>query len=78
MPIKSEKKLKDGDIIGFVSRRPVLDYFHTGFAMLGSKSELLLRHASESRGRVVDEPVQRFLAVNGTRYATVLRPQDGA
>lgn len=76
--LADKEKLKDGDIIGFVSRRPVLDYFHTGFAMLGSKSELLLRHASESHGRVVDEPVQRFLAVNGTRYATVLRPQDGA
>jgi hypothetical protein len=76
--LADKRKLQDGDIIGFVSRRPALDYFHTGFAMSGAGSELLLRHASESHGRVVDEPVQRFLAVNGTRYVTVLRPQDGA
>ena len=24
-------KLERGDIVGFVSRRPDLDYFHTGF-----------------------------------------------
>jgi hypothetical protein len=68
--------MQDGDIVGFVSRRKSLDYFHTGFAMRGRKGEVLLRHASESHGRVVDERMASFLAVNRPRYVTVLRPQE--
>src|SRR5690606_11122643 len=52
--------LTDGDIVGFVTRRPDLDYFHIGFVIRGSKGELVLRHAARSRRRVVDEPMDRF------------------
>ena len=44
----------DGDIVGFVTRRPNLDYFHVGFVAFGTNGELLLRHASQTpapRGR---------------------------
>jgi hypothetical protein len=71
-------KLKDGDIVGFVSRRPILDYFHTGFLMLGANGNLLLRHASESHGRVVDERMTAFVGANGVRYVTILRARDSA
>jgi hypothetical protein len=74
--------LRDGDIAGFVTRRSNLDYFHTGFVMFGtrgkSKGEFLLRHAAESRGRVLDEPMARFMRANRVRYVTVLRPRDPA
>ena len=43
--------LAPGDVIGFVSRRADLDFYHTGLIAFGKNSELLLRHASQSRGR---------------------------
>jgi hypothetical protein len=66
--------LRDGDIIGFVSTRSTLDYYHTGLVMFGAKGEFMLRHASESHGRVLDQPMQQFLAANRVRYVTLLRP----
>lgn len=67
-------RLMTGDIIGFVSRRPDLDYFHCGFIV--RDRALMLRHASESHGRVLDERMDRFLAHNRVRYVTLLRPEE--
>jgi hypothetical protein len=67
-------KLAIGDIVGFVSRRPDLDYFHCGFVV--RDKALLLRHASESHGRVLDERMDRFLARYRVRYVTLLRPLE--
>ncbi len=69
-------KLATGDIVGFVSRRPDLDYFHCGFVV--RDRTLLLRHASESHGRVLDERMDRFLARYRVHHITVLRPQESA
>jgi hypothetical protein len=74
--LAEKDKLQRGDIIGFVSRRAWLDYFHTGFVMFDGKGELLLRDASQSRRRVVDQSMKRFVALNRVRYVTVLRPQE--
>ena len=71
--LANRKLLASGDVIGFVSRRPNLDFFHTGFVMVGGKGELVLRHASQSRGRVLDQRMDTFLAVNGVRHVTLLR-----
>ncbi len=68
--------LQSGDIIGFVSHRPNLDYFHIGFVAFGDKGELLLRHASQSRHRVLDESLPRFMAKYRVRYVTLLRPEE--
>jgi hypothetical protein len=68
--------LRSGDIAGFVARRSNLDYFHTGFVMFGAKGDFLLRHAAQSRGRVLDEPMAHFVRANRVRYVTVLRPRD--
>ncbi|HEY1475542.1 MAG TPA: N-acetylmuramoyl-L-alanine amidase-like domain-containing protein [Pseudolabrys sp.] len=68
--------LQSGDIVGFVSRRPNLDYFHTGLIAFARDHTLLLRHASESRYRVLDEHMDRFVAQNRVRYVTLLRPQE--
>jgi hypothetical protein len=70
--------LQSGDIVGFVSRRPNLDYFHTGFVAFARDRKLLLRHASESRHRVLDERMDRFVVQNRVRYVTLLRPEQPA
>src|SRR5579872_389372 len=69
-------ELANGDIVGFVTKRPNLDYFHIGFVAFGRHGEFLLRHASLSHGRVVDERMERFVAENRVVYVTLLRPQD--
>ncbi len=68
--------LATGDIIGFLSQRPGLDYFHTGFIVVDAKGDLWLRHAARSQGRVLDSPLARFMSVNGVRAVTVVRPQE--
>jgi Protein of unknown function (DUF1460) len=70
--------LQNGDIVGFVTRRPNLDYFHVGFVAVGGGGEVLLRHASQSRHRVLDESLERFLASYRVRYVTLLRPHEPA
>jgi hypothetical protein len=70
------KMLADGDIIGFVTSRPNLDYFHVGFISFARDGELLLRHASKSRHRVLDERMDRFVADNNVRYVTLWRPEE--
>jgi hypothetical protein len=72
--LANKSQLAAGDIVGFVTRRPNLDYFHVGFIAFGSGGELLLRHASESHGRVLDERMERFVAHSRVRYVTLLRP----
>ena len=71
-------QLATGDIVGFVTRRSNLDYFHVGFVAFGPKGEFLLRHASERHGRVLDERMQHFCAANHVRYVTLLRPLEPA
>ncbi|MSP31668.1 MAG: DUF1460 domain-containing protein [Pseudolabrys sp.] len=74
----NKAQLANGDIVGFVTMRPNLDYFHIGFVAFGKDGELLLRHASLSRHRVLDERMERFLAANRVRYVTLLRPEEPA
>jgi hypothetical protein len=74
--LANQQRVATGDIIGFLSRRPLLDYFHTGFIVVGADGELWLRHAAKSRRRVLDERLARFLAVNGVHYVALLRPQE--
>jgi Protein of unknown function (DUF1460) len=74
--LASKNKPERGDIVGFVSRRPDLDYFHSGFIAFDKAGAVLLRHASQSRHRVLDERMDQFVAVNGVRYVTLLRPQE--
>jgi N-acetylmuramoyl-L-alanine amidase-like protein len=68
-------QVASGDIIGFVTRRKNLDYFHVGF-VAHDKGELFLRHASQTRRRVVDEKLATFMARYGVRYVTLLRPRE--
>jgi hypothetical protein len=68
--------LATGDIIGFLSRRPGLDFFHTGFVVANEDGGLMLRHAAKSRGRVIDQPLPRFLADNHAHAVTLLRVKE--
>jgi len=70
------ERLATGDVVGFLSRRPGIDYFHTGFIVVGKDGELLLRHAAKSKGRVLDQTLSAFIAVNGVRHVSLLRPQE--
>ena len=74
--LANRKKLEKGDIVGFVSRQTGLDYFHVGFIAFDKTGVLLLRHASQSHRRVLDERMDRFVADNGVRYVTLVRPQE--
>lgn len=68
--------LSSGDVVGFVSRRATLDFFHTGFVVRRPQGELILRHAAQSRRRVVEEPMARFVVANGVRHVALLRPSE--
>lgn len=74
--LANQRQVATGDIIGFVTQRPNLDYFHIGFVAFGKDGELLLRHASLSRHRVLDENMERFLGANRVRYVTLLRAEE--
>ena len=65
--------LASGDVIGFLSRRPNLDFFHTGLVMIGAGGALTLRHASQRRRRVVEQPLAEFIAANRVQHVAVLR-----
>jgi N-acetylmuramoyl-L-alanine amidase-like len=74
--LANKPMLESGDIIGFVSHQPDLDYFHAGLVAFAPDNVLLLRHASESHGRVVDERIERFFERYSVRYVTLVRPQE--
>lgn len=70
--------LANGDVIGFVSKRPNLDFYHTGLIAFGKGGALMLRHASQSRGRILDDRMDMFVAVNDVQYVTLLRAAESA
>jgi hypothetical protein len=72
----NQRMLAAGDVIGFVSRRANLDFYHTGLLAFRSDGTLLLRHASQSRRRILDERMADFVAHNRVRYVTLLRPLE--
>jgi hypothetical protein len=70
--------LLTGDIVGFLSRRSGLDCFHTGLIVTANDGVLSLRHASKSRGHVLEQPLAEFLTENGVRRVAIWRPQEAA
>jgi Protein of unknown function (DUF1460) len=74
--LANAKLLVSGDIIGFTSRRAGLDYYHTGLVAFGKSGELLMRNASQSRGRVVEDKMAAFVTTNPVKYVTLLRPAE--
>jgi hypothetical protein len=76
--LASAKLLAPGDIIGFASKRASLDYYHTGLVAFGRSGELLLRNASQSRGRVVEDKMATFVTANPVKFVTLLRAAESA
>jgi hypothetical protein len=74
--LANRDRLADGDVVGFVTRRQNLDFFHIGFVIFGSKGDLLLRHAARTKRRVLDERMEYFCAINRVSYVTLLRPRE--
>jgi hypothetical protein len=74
--LANRDRLVTGDVVGFVSRRTNMDFYHTGLIAFAGDGALLLRHASQSKRRVLDERMTAFVANNRVRYVTLLRPLD--
>jgi len=69
-----ESHLQSGDLMFFVSTRKNLDVFHAGIIVRDRKS-ILMRHASRSRGFVVEQELSEFLKANRMAGVIVVRPQ---
>jgi hypothetical protein len=50
--------------------------FHSGLIVLDDGGNLHLRHASRSRGRVLEQPLARFFAETGARHVALWRPLE--
>jgi cell wall-associated NlpC family hydrolase len=68
-------KLRTGDLVFFASTRSHLDFFHCGIVVNNGKG-LLVRHASRSRGHVVEETLAEFLKRNRMAGVTAVRPAE--
>ncbi len=65
--------IETGDMILFVSAKKNLDVFHTGF-IVKRDGELFLRHATRSKGEVVEQKLSEFLKNNRMSGMILLRP----
>jgi Protein of unknown function (DUF1460) len=70
-----ERHLQTGDLIFFVSTRKNLDVFHAGI-IVRDDERVLMRHASRSRGSVVEQELREFLNANRMSGVITARPQE--
>jgi cell wall-associated NlpC family hydrolase len=68
-------RIQSGDLIFFASTRPHLDVFHCGL-IVRDRHQLLLRHASRSQGRVVEQELSTFLRANRMSGVMLVRPLE--
>ena len=54
----------------------VVDEGAHGFVVVDKDGVLWLRHAAKSKGRVLDQKLEHFIAENGVRHVSLLRPQE--
>jgi hypothetical protein len=67
--------MKTGDLIFFISTRKNLDVFHAG-VVVRDGGIALMRHASRSQGRVVEQELHEFLRSNRMAGVVVARPRE--
>ncbi len=72
---RARAAVETGDVLAFASTRPGLDVFHAGIAVW-SGGALRMRHASRSRGRVVEQDLAEFLDANTMAGVIVARPVE--
>ena len=70
---RTESHLQTGDLMFFVSTRKHLDVFHAGI-IVRDGTRALMRHASRSKGYVVEQDLSEFLKANRMTGAIVMRP----
>ena len=68
------QRLETGDLIFFASTRKHLDVFHCGI-IVRDNNRALVRHASRSRGGVVEQDLNEFLKANRMAGVIVVRPK---
>jgi hypothetical protein len=69
------RHLQTGDLIFFASTRKRLDVFHCGI-IVRDAGRVLVRHASRSRGGVVEQDLNDFLRANRMAGVIVARPRE--
>jgi hypothetical protein len=69
--------LETGDLVFFASTRRHLDVFHCGI-LVRDGARILVRHASRSRGAVVEQDLNEFLKANRMAGIIVARPTRSA
>jgi hypothetical protein len=72
---RMRSRLRTGDLLFFASTRAHLDVFHCGI-LVDAGGERLLRHATKSRGSVVEERLDDFLGRNRMSGVIAVRPRD--
>ena len=70
-----QSELRTGDLIFFASTRSHLDVFHCGI-LIERRKGWILRHASRTRGRVIDQDLASFLRENRMAGFILARPLD--
>jgi hypothetical protein len=63
-----------GDLAFFASTRRHIDVFHCGILVVDTSEGVVLRHATQSRGRVVDQSLSSFLTANRMSGVLLVRP----
>ena len=71
---KLAPQLQTGDVIFFGSTRAHNDVFHIGF-IIRDGNRLRLRHASRSKGAVVEQELDEFLKANRMSGVIIARPR---
>ena len=69
---RCSERLQSGDVISFASTHKHLDVFHAGIIVRDGK-RILMRHASRSRGGVVEQGLTEFLKANRMAGVIVVR-----
>jgi len=69
-----KRYMRSGDLIFFASTRRNLDVFHAGIIVC-DRERVLMRHASRSKGVVVEQELSEFLKANRMAGVIVVRPQ---
>ena len=69
------QRLETGDLIFFASTRKHHDVFHCGI-IIRDRNQVLVRHASRSRGGVVEQDLDEFLKANRMAGVIIARPKE--
>ena len=70
---KIQSGIETGDVMLFASTRKALDVFHAGILIKGD-GETLLRHASRTAGRVIEQNLASFTGAHRMSGMILLRP----